>query len=462
MPDLEDGETAQVKGSGSSLYTLKNIGGVYSCTCPAWMHQSLPIERRTCKHIRAYRGDDAEKERLGTAELSGRPARAPRAAANGEVGEDEIAREPPILLAHKWETDVDLRGWWMSEKLDGVRAYWDGTQFLSRQGNVFHAPDWFKAGLPDHPLDGELWSGRKKFQRTVGIVRRQDKTDLWKEIRYVVFDAPAHSGPFEDRLDHCKTALERAEWASVHDHDECRDHDHLKEELARVEALGGEGLMLRKPRSKYEIGRSYTLLKVKSFFDAEARVLEHVAGAGKHKGRLGALVVELPDGTRFNVGTGFSDAEREEPPPIGSIITFRYQELSDGGVPRFPSYVSIRHDFTWPSQGVSPPAQRRAPAVGAATSTRAAMATEDKPKDGFASTLVSAVPAPRAKGGVRRLELQDGETRYFWEIEQDGTKHRVRFGTFEAKVKRYGSEEEASAELERRIAEKLGKGFEEV
>ena len=407
-------------------------------------------------------------------------------------------------MAHRWETDVDLRGWWMSEKLDGVRAYWDGQQFLSRQGNVFHAPDWFKQGLPDHPLDGELWVGRKKFQRTVGIVRRQDKTDLWKEVRYVVFDAPAHGGAFEDRLDHCKSALEHAAWASVHDHDECRDVDHLKEELARVEALGGEGLMLRKPKSKYEVGRSYTLLKVKTFFDAEARVLEHVAGAGRHKGRLGALVVELPDGTRFNVGTGFSDAEREDPPPVGTIITFRYQELSDGGVPRFPSFVRLRPDFTWPSAGGAAFApQRRSPAVGVAMSTREA--PEEKPA--FASTLVSAgvapakpapkpatapapplaatlvsgapapAPAPKpaaeiaapkpaakpaAPGAVRRFEMQDGDTRYFWEIEQDGTKHRVRFGTFEAKVKRWGSEEEASAQLERRIAEKLAKGFEEV
>src|SRR4029077_19905074 len=124
----------------------------------------------------------------------------------------------------------------------------------------------------------------------------------------------------------------------------CKGIPHLREELARVEALGGEGLMLRQPGSKYVIGRSSTLLKVKSFFDAEAEVIGHQGGAGRHKGRLGALHVRLPDGTELYVGTGFSDAQRENPPPVGSTITVRYQELSDGGVPRFHSYAGLRQD----------------------------------------------------------------------------------------------------------------------
>jgi DNA ligase-1 len=132
--------------------------------------------------------------------------------------------------------------------------------------------------------------------------------------------------------------------ASAHPHEVCKGLDHLRSELARVEALGGEGLMLRQPGSAYVVGRSATLLKVKSFFDAEARVIEHQPGAGRHRGRLGALLVELPNGQRFSVGTGFSDAQREAPPPLGSVITFRYQELSDGGVPRFPVYVAVRQD----------------------------------------------------------------------------------------------------------------------
>ena len=102
--------------------------------------------------------------------------------------------------------------------------------------------------------------------------------------------------------------------------------------------------MLRQPGSLYEVGRSSTLLKVKTFHDAEAIVIGHQGGAGKHKGRLGALAVKLADGTEFAVGTGFSDEQRDNPPPVGSTITFRYQELSDAGVPRFPSFVGVRVD----------------------------------------------------------------------------------------------------------------------
>jgi DNA ligase-1 len=231
-----------------------------------------------------------------------------------------------------------------------VRAYWDGRSFISRLGNPYRAPAWFVDGLPDTPLDGELWVGRKRFQRTVSIVRRQDGGEQWREVRFFVFDAPALSAPFEDRLRFVEDHMARARppFAAAHPHEVCRGNDHLTAELARVEALGGEGLMLRRPGSRYEVGRSHTLLKVKSFRDAEARVIGHQPGTGKHKGRLGALLCEMPDGTQFAIGTGFSDQERRAPPPLGAVITYRYQELSDGGVPRFPTYVGVRHDFKWP------------------------------------------------------------------------------------------------------------------
>lgn len=350
MADLADGASTEVRGSGAKPYVVKNTGGVYSCTCPAWRNQSAPPERRTCKHIKGLRGEAAELARVGGAAApvpAARSTRAP-AAATAAAAEEE-ATAPPVLLAHVWDNEADLSGWWMSEKLDGVRAYWDGERFLSRLGNVYHAPDWFVAGLPRTPLDGELWLDRKAFQRAVSIVRRQDKSDDWRQIKYLVFDAPGHGGAFEQRVQHYHQYIDRQRppHAVAHPHEPCRGVDHLRQELKRVEALGGEGLMLRRPGSAYEVGRSHTLLKVKSFFDSEARVTGHQPGTGKHKGRLGALLVELQDGTKFAVGTGMTDAERDSPPPIGSIITFRYQELSDGGVPRFPSYVGVRHDVAW-------------------------------------------------------------------------------------------------------------------
>jgi DNA ligase-1 len=244
-------------------------------------------------------------------------------------------------LAQNWSGDIDLADWWLSEKLDGVRAYWEGRRFCSRQGNKFQAPDWFVRGLPSQPLDGELWIDRKRFQRTVSIVRRQDQKELWRKVSYLVFDAPQVQAPFEERLEFARESLaqKRPPFAKLLDQQRCRDVDHLRQELARIEALGGEGLMLREPGSSYVAGRSTSLLKVKTFHDAEARVIGHQPGNGRHQGRLGALLVELANGTQFAVGTGFSDRQREQPPAVGMWITFRYQELSEGGVPRFPSFV---------------------------------------------------------------------------------------------------------------------------
>jgi DNA ligase-1 len=337
---LPDGGELVVKGSGSATYTLRNVGGAYSCTCPAWLHQGAPAERRTCKHLRKFRGDAAEEARIGGA--------LPQRAIAKRESDGESGNAPPLLLAHRWETQ-DPTGWWMSEKLDGVRAYWDGKQFISRLGNAYLAPDWFIEGLPDFPLDGELFAGRGRFQHAVSVARRMDKGSGWKTLQYVIFDAPALSHEFEQRIAHLEEHFGGNPWehAKVLEHRVCTGHDDLKAELLRVEELGGEGLMLRRPGSRYVAGRSDTLLKVKSFLDTEARVVGHQAGTGKHKGRLGALLVELADGTRFKVGTGLSDAERNAPPDVGEIVTVRYQELTDAGVPRFPSYIGVRADVDW-------------------------------------------------------------------------------------------------------------------
>jgi DNA ligase-1 len=171
MPDLADGETFSMQGSGAKPYELKNTGGVYSCTCPAWRNQNLAIEKRTCKHLKKLRGEAAELERTGGATPT--PRDRDKAAAKAAAD----AKAAPVLLAESWDGALDPAGWWMSEKLDGVRAYWDGKQLLSRLGNVLHAPDYFTKGLPAHPLDGELFLARKSFQKTVAIVRRQDKSD---------------------------------------------------------------------------------------------------------------------------------------------------------------------------------------------------------------------------------------------------------------------------------------------
>ncbi|MBI3410510.1 MAG: DNA ligase [Planctomycetes bacterium] len=444
MPDLDDGESMEMQGSGAKPYVLKNTGGVYSCTCPAWRNQSVAIERRTCKHLRKLRGDKAEEARTGGAIPE-----------KTRTKEDKASNEPPLLLAQSWDFMSDPTGWWLSEKLDGVRAYWDGRQFLSRLGNVFYAPDWFIEGLPAEPLDGELWLGRKSFQRAVSIVRRQDKSDHWKELSYVVFDAPSLEKPFEARsafIEECLGTI-GVPHIRAHTQEQCKGIDHLKQELARLEALGGEGLMLRKPGSKYESGRSMTLLKVKNFHDAEARVLKHLEGAGRHKGRLGALQVELPDGTTFSVGTGFSDKEREAPPPVGSTITFRYQELSDAGVPRFPSFVGVRAEAAPIGQASGTATEARGKIKPEASAEKAA-----KPK-------VASSPGT-APADVRRFEFVDGKSEKFWEIGRTGCDVTVRFGRIGAngqtQTKSFSDEAAAVAHVNKLVEEKTEKGYKEV
>jgi len=447
MADLADGEFTEMKGSGSKPYVLKNTGGVYSCTCPAWRNQSTPIEVRTCKHLRRLRGDDAETARIGGA-LPQRPLKVK--AENG----DDLAG-PPILLAESWDNAADLSGWWMSEKLDGVRAYWDGKQFLSRQGNLYHAPDWFVEGLPDTPLDGELWIGRKKFQRTVSVVRRQDKSEMWKEVQYLVFDAPAVNGGFEERLAFLRDTLagKRAKFAEPHGQQLCQNLACLRQELARVEALGGEGLMLREPGSKYAAGRSSSLLKVKTFHDAEAEVTGHQEGLGKHKGRLGALLVKLADGTQFAVGTGFSDKERAAPPPVGSTITFRYQELSEAGVPRFPSFVGVRSEAS-ASTVTAKPVATTAARPGKTAAAKVAV------------TVPAAVPQTSGAAGFRQFTCSDGKSNKFWQIAQSGCDVTTKWGRIgsagQSKTKTFASEAAATKQVQKLIDEKTGEGYQEI
>jgi DNA ligase 1 len=251
-----------------------------------------------------------------------------------------------VLLAKTW-AGQDITDWWMSEKLDGVRAVWDGNEFFSRNGNHFVAPDWFRKLMPGTALDGELFIGRGQFQKTVSIVRTQGEDKGWNRIVFHAFDlypldALTASLKFEGRQALVGMAARGSDVVRHVEQHRCQGADHVNAFVDRIVAAGGEGAMLREPGSLYEKKRSGTLLKVKRFHDVEATVLAYVPGKGKHKGRLGAMTCTLPNGIAFEVGTGFSDAQREAPPKIGKLVTVRYQELTDDGVPRFPVFVGAR------------------------------------------------------------------------------------------------------------------------
>jgi len=262
------------------------------------------------------------------------------------------ANPPPVPLANTYQQGVSLQEYWVSEKLDGVRAYWDGEQLLSRKGNVYRAPAWFVADFPGVPLDGELWMGRQRFAELSGVVRKRVPVDSeWREVCFHVFDLPA-SGPFHSRYEQLKTWVEKADSAYLKlvEQEPATTHAALMAHLDRVVAAGGEGLMLKRHESRYEAGRSDDLLKVKAFEDAEAVVVAHIAGKGRLKGLMGALQVELADGRRFRIGTGFSDELRTRPPAPGTRITFKHYGFTATGLPRFASFLRVRDDEPEPSE----------------------------------------------------------------------------------------------------------------
>lgn len=251
-----------------------------------------------------------------------------------------------IMLPGVYSKGVDVNGWLMSEKLDGVRGYWDGRHLLSKNGKLLHPAAKFLENFPPFALEGELWAGRRKFQQTVSIVKKQYPHDDWLKLRFAIFDVPKVEGGFLQRLQQAKDWFENhpTHFVFVIPQRPVRDRKELEAELKRVEALGGEGLIIRKPDALYTNGRSREILKVKSYADMEAVVIAHVEGTGRNRGRLGSLLVELPDKTRFKIGTGFSDAQRINPPPIGAGITFKYYGFYPSGKPKFPSFLRVRPD----------------------------------------------------------------------------------------------------------------------
>lgn len=255
---------------------------------------------------------------------------------------------PPLLLAEVFRGDVALADYWVSEKLDGARALWDGQSLRFRSGRPVPAPAWFVAGLPPEPLDGELWIGRGRFAELSGTVRRQQpREDEWRQVRFMVFEQPGGAGSFTERVERLQAIVARAgvPWLQVVEQFRVADRAALQARLDAVVAAGGEGLMLHRADAPYLTGRSDALLKLKPRLDAEATVLAHLPGRGRLAGMMGALLVETPAGVRFQLGTGFTDAERREPPPVGAQVTYVYRELTRAGVPRFASYWRRREAF---------------------------------------------------------------------------------------------------------------------
>lgn len=254
---------------------------------------------------------------------------------------------PALLLPEVYHAQVDASCCLVSEKLDGVRAFWDGHRLISRGGNEIRAPRWFIEALPPEKLDGELWLGRGTFERLSGLVRRESPDDDgWRQVRYMVFELPEAPGSFAERAARIKEIAARANvpWLQAVEHFRVGDSGILSRRMDEVVRAGGEGLVLHRADAAYITGRSDILLKLKPWLDAEATVLEHLPGKGKYAGLLGALRVRTPDGREFSLGTGFTDEYRRNPPPIGAVVTYRYWDVTNKGMPRFASFWRLRAD----------------------------------------------------------------------------------------------------------------------
>ena len=259
---------------------------------------------------------------------------------------------PPLMLANVYRPGVVLADYWVSEKFDGVRGYWDGEALWTRGGERVAAPVWFTAAWPKVAMDGELWAGRGQFSKAVSTVRQQTPDDsAWRAMRFMVFDLPAQGGTFTERIPPLNGLVSQIDqpWVQAVAQFKLASHQALQAMLAKTVKNGGEGLMLHRGASLYKGQRTDDLLKLKIHEDAEARVISHVPGKGKYEGKLGALLVEMPafeggPARRFKLGTGFTDAQRQNPPAVGTTVTYRFRGINDSGIPRFASFMRVRED----------------------------------------------------------------------------------------------------------------------
>jgi DNA ligase 1 len=256
-----------------------------------------------------------------------------------------FAKSKDVLLAQDYKPGIDPSRYLISEKLDGVRALWDGKVLKFRSGQTISAPAWFTAKLPATPLDGELWLARGKFDELSGIVRKQQAVDEeWKRLNYMVFELPAGDGAFAQRSEKLKTLVKQTNWPQLQwiEQFKLADEKALQAKLKQITAQGGEGLMLHLATAPVTQGRSPVLLKLKPVSDAEGIVVAHIPGKGKYAGMLGAIQIKTEDGQTVKIGTGFSDEQRKTPPAIGSTITYTYRDKTPSGKPRFASFLRER------------------------------------------------------------------------------------------------------------------------
>ena len=250
-----------------------------------------------------------------------------------------FASKPNLLLLKTYKNQ-NIDGWVMSEKLDGIRAYWNGKMLLSRGGHQIYAPKWFIKDYPPFEIDGELWTKRNDFENISSIVRDKIPSENWKDIKYYIFEVPNAKGNLYQRLEKVKKYENK--YIRIIPQIKIKDKNHLDKFLKEIESKKGEGVVVRDGSVSYINKRTSKALKVKSFKDTECKIIGYTQGKGKYQGLIGAIICQLENNIEFKIGSGLSDELRKIPPKIGEIITFKYQSFTKYGKPRFPVYLRIR------------------------------------------------------------------------------------------------------------------------
>lgn len=238
----------------------------------------------------------------------------------------------------------NINGWVMSEKLDGIRGYWNGKELLTRKGKKIYTPKWFIKNLPTFELDGELWTKRNDFETIQNIIMDKTPSKDWKNITYNIFEVPNTKGDFKSRLKKAKL------WFKKHQNNHVKiikqirieNKEHLNKFLNSVISKKGEGVIIKNPNEEYHSGRSQHMLKLKKAQDMEGKVI--AIAISKKTTVLKSLLIKLENGVIFNLGSGFTKKQRKKPPKIGEIITFKYFGLTKKGKPRFASFLHTRKD----------------------------------------------------------------------------------------------------------------------
>ena len=255
-----------------------------------------------------------------------------------------FADKPDIFLLKTYDDKKSVIGWVMSEKLDGVRGFWDGKQLLTRGGNKLNPPAWFVVNYPPFAIDGELWTKRGDFENIVSIVRTKNPDNRWRKITHQIFEIPKQKGGLFERLtilqdflaNNYNTPIKIIKQIPI------SRKQQLNSFLNTVIQKGGEGVVVRDPSKPYQTGRLDSALKVKRYQDAECVVIEILPGKGKYYGKMGSLLCKMLDNKLIKIGSGFKDSQRQNPPLIGTKITFKYYGLTKNGKPKYASFLRIK------------------------------------------------------------------------------------------------------------------------